>query len=92
MTASVLIMKYPCRCATTWWRFCPWGRRRPMSRGGGCPPSIRRCYDALIKLAVMDGVAAAVTGSDEPLLLPPLGMVSLYGEPAVSILDSVHSD
>ena len=27
VTASVLIMKYSCRCVTTWWRFCPWGRR-----------------------------------------------------------------
>jgi hypothetical protein len=71
--------------------FLPLGAAAANEQGGGCPPSIRRCYDALIKLAVMDGVAAAVTGSDEPLLLPPLGMVSLYGEPAVSILDSVHS-
>ena len=42
-----------------------------------CPPAIMGCFQRLIGLASVSGLATAVTGG-APLLVPPLGMVAVY--------------
>lgn len=45
---------------------------------GPCPPALARCFQTLIELASLDGIAQAVTGGGAPLLLPPVGMLAVY--------------